>query len=312
MNAILELMDPQLQTPPQPPVQPPQSPPPVTPGNSNRSFWKTLAIGMSIVSFGIALAVGGYLLGINKNKSPQAPTSQITSIPTPTVDPTVNWKTYTNTAFGYQFKYPNDHTVATDVNWKDGHFISATPTSTLSFIYDIPDKEVFGPGKDIPGLYFSIENSSKSSKEKAQEYLNEHRRSYLDENGLEIQAEETLFANLPASEIKGGGYINQSFRLIFISKNNMLLTIEQRTDDPLFEQILSTFKFTDSSTAGAGCKIGGCSNQICQNETDEGATTTCEYKSEYACYKTARCEKQTNGKCGWTQTAQLSSCLNSS
>lgn len=73
---------------------------------------------------------------------------------------------------------------------------------------------------------------------------------------------------------------------------------------------LSTFKFTNSSAnVGVGCKIGGCSGQICQNETDEGAITTCEYKSEYACYKTAKCEKQADGKCGWTQTAELISCL---
>lgn len=143
-------MDPQLQTPP---PQPPQSPPSVSSENSSRSFWKTLAIGMSIVSFGIALAVGGYFLGANKNKTAEAPTSQITSTPTP------------------------------------------TPSSV---------------------------------------------------------------------------------------------------------------------NVGAGCKIGGCSGQICQNETDEGAITTCEYKEEYACYKTAKCEKQANGKCGWTQTADLSSCLSSS
>lgn len=58
-----------------------------------------------------------------------------------------------------------------------------------------------------------------------------------------------------------------------------------------------------------GCKIGGCSGTICHNETDELGITACNYRNEYACYKTARCEKQTNGKCAWTQTSELQSCL---
>ncbi len=37
--------------------------------------------------------------------------------------------------------------------------------------------------------------------------------------------------------------------------------------------------------------------------------TTCEYKAEYACYQSASCERQTDGKCGWTQSADLVACL---
>lgn len=55
------------------------------------------------------------------------------------------------------------------------------------------------------------------------------------------------------------------------------------------------------------CFIGGCSNQICSDQP--GVVSTCEYKEEYACYTTARCERQTDGQCGWTQTTELTSCL---
>jgi hypothetical protein len=37
--------------------------------------------------------------------------------------------------------------------------------------------------------------------------------------------------------------------------------------------------------------------------------STCEWLPEYACYKTATCEKQADGKCGWTQTPTLTACL---
>jgi len=33
------------------------------------------------------------------------------------------------------------------------------------------------------------------------------------------------------------------------------------------------------------------------------------WKEEYACYKDARCERQSNGTCGWTQTEELNYCL---
>lgn len=56
------------------------------------------------------------------------------------------------------------------------------------------------------------------------------------------------------------------------------------------------------------CYIGGCSSQICSSQ--EGVISTCEYKEAYACYKTAKCERQTNGVCGWTNTQELTECLN--
>lgn len=55
------------------------------------------------------------------------------------------------------------------------------------------------------------------------------------------------------------------------------------------------------------CFIGGCSGELCWPEP--GAVSTCIYKEEYACYKTAKCERQKDGQCGWTSTVELTSCL---
>jgi hypothetical protein len=54
------------------------------------------------------------------------------------------------------------------------------------------------------------------------------------------------------------------------------------------------------------CFKTGCSRQIC---SDEEVVTTCEYRSEYDCYKTAKCERQATGKCGFTDTPELRRCL---
>jgi hypothetical protein len=57
------------------------------------------------------------------------------------------------------------------------------------------------------------------------------------------------------------------------------------------------------------CKRGGCSGQICQDMTAPDVITTCEWRPEYACYQKARCEVQNDGHCGFSQTAELTTCL---
>jgi hypothetical protein len=54
------------------------------------------------------------------------------------------------------------------------------------------------------------------------------------------------------------------------------------------------------------CFKTGCSGQVC---ADEEVMTTCEFKPEYECYKRARCERQANGQCGFTDTPELRRCL---
>ncbi len=75
----------------------------------------------------------------------------------------------------------------------------------------------------------------------------------------------------------------------------------------------SDYRFTlnvtknTSPVATGGCYIGGCSSEICSSE--QGVVSNCIYKSEFACYKTAKCERQASGQCGWTSTNSLNSCL---
>lgn len=70
-----------------------------------------------------------------------------------------------------------------------------------------------------------------------------------------------------------------------------------------------TFTVNKKTTplATGKCYIGGCSGQICSDRPD--AISTCEYTEAYACYKTATCERQSSGACGWTETASLRACL---
>jgi eight-cysteine-cluster-containing protein len=56
------------------------------------------------------------------------------------------------------------------------------------------------------------------------------------------------------------------------------------------------------------CVKGGCSGTLCTTPGNE-VVSTCEYKPEYACYQQATCARQPDGKCGWTQTPELTACL---
>jgi hypothetical protein len=67
---------------------------------------------------------------------------------------------------------------------------------------------------------------------------------------------------------------------------------------------------TGQSQAGAGaCFRGGCSGEICSDNPN--VASACIFKPEFACYQNARCERQANGQCGWTQTPELTQCLHS-
>lgn len=65
-----------------------------------------------------------------------------------------------------------------------------------------------------------------------------------------------------------------------------------------------------SSIKQKSCIVSGCSNQLCIEEGSSGVST-CEYNESYLCYRTAKCERQQDGKCGWTQDENLKSCIDS-
>jgi len=54
------------------------------------------------------------------------------------------------------------------------------------------------------------------------------------------------------------------------------------------------------------CMPTGCSGQIC---ADSNVNTTCEWRPEYACYRSASCSTQRNGDCGWVMDDELKRCL---
>lgn len=56
------------------------------------------------------------------------------------------------------------------------------------------------------------------------------------------------------------------------------------------------------------CVVGGCSSQLCVPEGSD-PISTCEWKDEYECYKSAICREQFFGRCGWVQNSTLKQCI---
>jgi len=83
----------------------------------NTALWIILTIAISGIIFG----AGGYWLGKNKTVdkgSVDLLTATVTATAstsaTTSADVTANWKTYTNDAYGFSFKYPSNYKVADD------------------------------------------------------------------------------------------------------------------------------------------------------------------------------------------------------
>ncbi len=56
------------------------------------------------------------------------------------------------------------------------------------------------------------------------------------------------------------------------------------------------------------CVIGGCSGELCAEEGGE-LVSNCIYNPAFVCYKSAKCERQATGSCGWTETPELKACI---
>ena len=80
-----------------------------------------LLSGLAILILGIFVGFfGSNLLNPSTNQSALAPTeslkdsssfSQLTASPTPTIDPIAIWRTYTDSKYGFEFKYPSEEKI---------------------------------------------------------------------------------------------------------------------------------------------------------------------------------------------------------
>jgi hypothetical protein len=143
-----------------------------------------------------------------KNKVYQGGTQETNEI-------TRDWETYTNSKFGFEFKYPSD--------WK---VVPVDPRFAIVFVANSFDE------KNPYGAMFGQGTSTNSF---AVLEITDEDRSAIKESNLP-QPDDTGWGK--------GGYIKGSLRTVIVDKNNLslLLIAASPEDQPILETVLATFK----------------------------------------------------------------------
>lgn len=256
--------------------------------------------GFTFIPLLIAVAIFGIVgIGYQVIKSTIEKNYQFKDLPGPTATPTLTksgWKTYTNELFS--FEYPFEYEIEQTNDPEMIILIGKVKDSYETTYIDWREKE-----------YSNITIKDK---------LNKMEKTDDIESQSNIKGGVDLIVTEDAKLGSQFG-VNNSRNRIVILDSNINRLIKLTTNPPVensgykFDQILSTFRFLDESVdpttlrENDRCVISGCSGEICASEE---MFSTCELKPESVCYKTATCEVQENGNCGWTQTEELRECLN--
>ncbi|MEX2007147.1 MAG: PsbP-related protein, partial [Candidatus Levyibacteriota bacterium] len=235
--------------------------PPIS--SSNRNFWKYIGIGLSIVSFCIAIGVLGYVYVLSKNSSapaqkactleakicpdgrsvgrsgPNCEFSQCpTAIPTPTVVPTANWKSFNSPTGRFSIKYPAE--------WTEVHLGHLDDSSGYE------EYASFGPGvrsvteDSNSKLAITVTNVNKSTSpyKTVREYMSAQEESLKNAPDLVSNALENINIDGASGLKLATAYKSFAGNEIYSFDKNGLLYVFTGTKADSLNQILSTFKFT--------------------------------------------------------------------
>src|SRR5258708_996588 len=191
-------------------ISPEQIQPEIT-QNSRFSFLKSAKVWPIIVLLALLIPTGAYFLGKSQSNKQ---TSTVQTSPTPTPDPTANWRTYLSTE--YQFKYPNNYYIYED----------KTQPKIVHISPDALDKYAKG---GTPRIDISLSINIMPSNQKS---------------------ESVKVGNLEGIIFKNTG-CQYTCDLVFVNANKSKYEISsvkpfgKEIPFSIFQQILSTFKFTD-------------------------------------------------------------------
>ncbi|MEK7558940.1 MAG: PsbP-related protein [Patescibacteria group bacterium] len=223
-NQTAEPTNPPAQT--VPPVQPASS---VTPPSS-KSFLSGKLI-ILIVIFLIIFAGGGTYLALNFKSEPTPPFVGGSPIKSPESDPTATWKTYTNTTYGFSFKYPKAWYTQEVPGW-------STPGASISFYQNgaTPTENY----ADTPTNTLLNVQLSKNTQTNEQ-FRNTAPQAYGYQKTLTI-------GGAPAFQIQAKTNTRQYY-IKYSTANLMILTAYTSEAVTALDVIVSSIKFTDASQA---------------------------------------------------------------
>jgi len=235
-------MDTNTQSPAQP-VQPVQTQPVNVPPQTKSSNKLLMVIG--ILSLLLLTLGGGYYVSQVQTTKPTPTLTPITTVspsPIPTIDPTANWKIYSNQLYGFSFKYPsewayeNEKTSYAKENSEEIFLVFGIPTAsgktTVSKSIDTElTLQVFKANPNDASLQVFLNNFGFSicpelNSEKGKPYVMDGKPGYFFEKTTCVP--EIMMSYL---------FVTNGVDMYKISIRNPALT----------QLIFSTFKFTDQS-----------------------------------------------------------------
>lgn len=208
---------------------------------------KGLAPILAVLLIGITLVGAGYLVYSEKIALPQTKPVQQTTQQTPSFisDETANWKTYTNTKYGYSIKYPNAWylwSVHPYDKGKPGDYRYAYLTESTP-----PNGEVIGVSNGIQITALANEKKLNSN-----DYIKEFVLPGEDllHNLQNIKIKSMKLDNVDASLVEGlfaAG--NSPGPVIYIAKESQVFQIwggieNMKEGRKIFDKVISTFKFS--------------------------------------------------------------------
>lgn len=197
----------------------------------------------------ILLATVGIFAYQNKRLQQQIASLQVQSTPipsvtpTPTIDPTANWKTYTNTTLGFELKYPQTFI-------EEGMIYGGPSTGTASPLLAIGDPATMRMGTDKPydGLNIYHIVSTKQtllSFAEAEKASATQMENYQGEKPTRL--DKVTLAGKPAYKFSSDSAERGIFYYYLELSPGSYLTIaiseESKGSFSELDQVLSTFKF---------------------------------------------------------------------
>lgn len=183
----------------------------------------------------IALALGGYLLYQKQTKLIATPQPVASTVASSSADIS-DWKTYTNTKYGFEIKYPIEAFI---------YVPEPDPLDTLVWI-ELPGQSASDASSQ---LRIGIEDNPKSKSAK------DFCLSRWDSKYPIIEEGQTRIGNIVAHTVRVDTRISGDVSATCITKENKILVLDFDIDiienDPLIKEhtqtlnlIISTFKFT--------------------------------------------------------------------
>ena len=168
--------------------------------------------------------------------------------PSPTPNPTANWKTYRNNKYSYLIRFPNEYNAETYYG-QSGEYEKEGSNNERIGIYtdrnnyygDFLEIQIFPKDKKGSLKELVEANYNKNTNNQLSEEFSPLKPSQIAGNS---SYEYSLKSRVLDTDYWSGVVAEDEYRVIFTEKNNIIYSIYS-TDKDLMNQILSTFRFTD-------------------------------------------------------------------